>query len=297
MKHLVFKDVNLQKRFNENGYINIPFLNLNEIEELAIFFDGISKEFIRNQDINQLQYGSANERGLFLQQHNKICEIYERAVEETFVDYEFRQCEFMVKAGHCGELATHIHPSFVEEDKFVPIGIWVPLQDVDVQNGCVTVWPKSDKLFEFLYPRSIPFDDIGVFTSFINKKEVMKPVPLKKGEALIFNESLLHASTANQTSEIRIASVAFLHPKVANLFYFKSPPKTPSQRVAKHPVLDKKFMVEKWGDEALLGEPEYVDTKRNELTLGNLNFLIKHDRLPSGMLENATVFLNSLISK
>jgi hypothetical protein len=51
-------------------------------------------------------------------------------------------------------------------------------------------------------------------------KSYAKDIPLKAGQAVIFNHKLLHASTPNYSSKDRLAVITTIKPKAAQWFYF-----------------------------------------------------------------------------
>jgi ectoine hydroxylase-related dioxygenase (phytanoyl-CoA dioxygenase family) len=113
----------------------------------------------------------------------------------------------------------------VDEEKFVSGNVWVPLCDVNIHNGCLSVIESSQ------YPniRSIRSQTIPDF--FHTNREVikpfLKPINLKAGQALIFNHSLIHHSYSNTSGINRIAvSKGFNSAEATLLHYLKTSDQT-----------------------------------------------------------------------
>ena len=68
------------------------------------------------------------------------------------------------------------------------VTIWIPLQDVDQNNGCLRIVPKSHKFG--LFPNRG-----GVITDFPDEDFVH--VPMKAGEVLVFSHFTVHRSGEN----------------------------------------------------------------------------------------------------
>lgn len=96
----------------------------------------------------------------------------------------------------------HVHPIFTLEQGGSTVFCWCALEDMTEANGVMQVLPGSHKLFP-----TMPM--FGREPYFLKAWDIvesrMEPVYLKAGEAMLFDESLIHSSTANTTSRDRIA--------------------------------------------------------------------------------------------
>lgn len=288
MKHPVFKSESFNQDLNSTGYFTRQILTPGEIEDLTSFFHNISLEFGRDLNPKKVQFGAETSQKLFRQQFDKLHTVFQQKIEELFADYEIWQAQFIIKPALAGEMKTHVHPSIIEEDKFVPIGIWVPLQDVNETNGALKILPNSNKMFQALYPR--PFDDgpfrkIEKFSDYLLEKNALMPIHLKSGEAIIFEECLLHYSSANLTEKPRLAAAVFVKPKKSQLYYFKEIVKNRKRKITKQKINNKMYFVGEWKNSDVLSEPEIIDAPQHNLSFKKFDFLMEHYRLPKNNLE------------
>jgi hypothetical protein len=103
-----------------------------------------------------------------------------------------------------GERAVppHVHPIFTLEQTQNTVFCWCALEDMVDANGVMEVLPGSHKLFPIMpmYNREPYF-----LPAWDEVCARMEPIYLKAGEALLFDESLIHASKANLTKDNRLA--------------------------------------------------------------------------------------------
>lgn len=124
------------------------------------------------------------------------------------MDYKAFMGSFIAKhADKNSELGVHQDMSLVDESKFMGVNIWAPLCDTNEKNGALFLIPKSHRLFPTYRNANI--------TNIYDKhyhliKKYMQPVFIKAGEAIIFDNSILHYSPANKSSQIRIATNVFV---------------------------------------------------------------------------------------
>ncbi|MEM7531449.1 MAG: phytanoyl-CoA dioxygenase family protein [Chloroflexota bacterium] len=81
------------------------------------------------------------------------------------------------------------------------ITVWIPLVDVDEENGCLYVIPKSNHWTLFDSVR----DENQNMRSFVDIKERGTPIPLpmQAGDILLFSNMTFHGSKINRTNAVR----------------------------------------------------------------------------------------------
>ena len=210
----IFKDEKLQKQFELNGYVVIPFLNKSQIKDLREFF------FATHPQIPDGFYSSSfNSDEQHKQSVNeKIEQTLHSAVTERFNEIKkLGSCFLNKQPGQISEMPIHQDWTVVDEPNFDSVTIWIPLQDVNEQNGAIQVIDGSHRFSTEL--RSPSFD-----APFKNVQDEMrkdlKLLPMKVGEAFIFSQALLHASPPNMSSEPRIAVTYGLIAKDAQLMFY-----------------------------------------------------------------------------
>jgi hypothetical protein len=93
--------------------------------------------------------------------------------------------------------------SLIDESRFTGINIWVPLIDLTIKNGTLFILPGSHRLFPTYRGSSIPEFFDGVMDELI---DYLHPVIIRAGQAVIFDQSIIHYSPPNYSDEIRIVT-------------------------------------------------------------------------------------------
>jgi len=197
------------------GYAKVPFLNGEEIKLLVDFF------YANHPQLPPGMYSSSHSPDFSFRQkmNEEIKRVCKRAVEATFKNVTPLGATFMVKSrGENGSLHPHQDWSIVDETQFNSYNIWLPLVDVNEQNGTLMVLPYSHNIYkENIRGLNIPSSYEKV------EKEIWQylvAVNVKAGEALVYDHRLLHASGINKTSTPRLVIVYGIIPDNADMRYY-----------------------------------------------------------------------------
>jgi len=121
-------------------------------------------------------------------------------------------------SGTDGRLRVHCDPSLLpDESRQRHLNCWIPLVDVDETNGMLWVVPGSHRAVAPVHAFSIP-SPFGEIT-----KTVMAhghPVPLRRGDVLLFDNRLLHYSLENRSAADRPAIILSMVPRASKLVSF-----------------------------------------------------------------------------
>lgn len=131
--------------------------------------------------------------------HDKIVSILQNLVSENV---KCMQSMLFVKApGKAGQ-------SWHQDEFYIPtrdkslIGVWIAIDNANIDNGCLWIIPGSHKL-GYILPRvkneNKNFADIDTVDVSSYKQEDMIPVEVKKGSVVFFNGYTLHSSLKNQS--------------------------------------------------------------------------------------------------
>jgi len=197
----------------QKGYAIVPFLNAKEIKQLTDFF------YQNHPALPDGMYASshAGDFAFRKKMNEEIKNICARAMEVAFQNATPLGSTFMVKSkGENGSLHPHQDWSIVDEKEFNSYNIWLPLVDVNEQNGTLLILPDSHNMFDNIRGLNIP-------SSFENVMQqvwqYLVPINMKAGEALVYDHRLLHASNINKTTTPRLVVVYGLIPSAANMRY------------------------------------------------------------------------------
>lgn len=215
----IFKDIALQKQFDEEGYVIIPFLSDEDISALTELFYKFHTETKDNYFEASTYLNSTAEK---IKIRDTLNPFFQRHLENVFQQFTYIGSAFLYKTpGNESDVPPHQDWTIVDETASVAINIWTPLTDTSEENGTLYVIPKSqsNKLFSLRAP-TIPF----YYQKYINS--VVKcciPTNAKAGEAVILNQSLIHYSSPNKTNKIRLAITTGIKTKSAPmLFHYRN---------------------------------------------------------------------------
>jgi hypothetical protein len=134
--------------------------------------------------------------------------------------YEIINSVFIIKPAGWGVFDYHQDWNMVDETIQRTYGIWIPLQDVNHKNGTVTILPGSHNYYPLTYrSATIPwiYDDSEIKDLIKENQEVLN---LKAGEAVIFDNAIIHSTTENETADNRAAIFFGIKPYDMQLIHF-----------------------------------------------------------------------------
>jgi len=206
----VFRDDILQDSFEKNGFVVAPFYTPEEVKELTELYYHLHPK---------------DERGFFPSTFSKdknyrtvaddeIRRICERAMNLYLRDYKTICGSFIVKSpGPESAMCVHQDMTLVDESKFTGINIWVPLIDLTKTNGVLQALPGSHRLYPTYRGSTIP----GIYDEVSEQiKPHLQTLFLKAGEAVFFDQSIIHYSDANLSNEVRIVTNTYFTHKDAS---------------------------------------------------------------------------------
>lgn len=116
----------------------------------------------------------------------------------------------MIQSGVLGKMAgggithLHVHPPPTDQPFAVSAFCWCALADCDEENGCLYVIPRTQRLVRYINTGDAGFiNDLDLAARIVREHAV--PVPLKAGEAIVVDNTLMHGAFPNQSSQIRLA--------------------------------------------------------------------------------------------
>ena len=214
MVNNIFKNSAFATRFQKDGYLVLPFFCAEEIDNLKAIYDGIH----HNEELI-FESTSFIEDAAFKEVINSQVElVFKTKIEALFQDYKSLGTSFLTKRiGNNTNMPIHQDWTVVDEDNFASVTCWIPLVDTTFHNGAMQVIEGSHLISKALRGPSLPisFDSIDLIP-------FLKTIPLKAGEAIIFNHALLHASHSNLSDKERVAVTFGLTHKEAQLLMYYS---------------------------------------------------------------------------
>jgi hypothetical protein len=210
----ILKDSALDEALLTQGFVVVPFLDSRQVQELLHFFEDNHQSAIPGF------YATAHCTDIaFRKKMNaQIQTVFAPSIENYFQQCRPLGGSYIVKSSTQEErLHPHQDWSIVDETQHRSFNIWVPLVDLNPQNGAIRVLPGSHMWLENY--RGPQIQD-SLFESNELIWQHMTTLQMKAGEALIYDHRLYHASYPNQTDDLRIATVFGIIPENAALFYY-----------------------------------------------------------------------------
>jgi len=224
----IFNDENLQAPFMRKGFVQVPMLSA---EEVAFIKSRIAD--LRPAD----KFAPTGRDGFEYKYH---CSFLDKSIEykrEAFAlmesvflphiqkylnGYQIISCNFYVKPPGTGEFVIHQNWPMIPDLNDTTVTIWCPLGDVVASNGALQFVQGSHKILPHVEGPMCP----GFFDSF--RKELIQnhltPNEMKAGEAMIFDDGLIHWSANNDSDTARIAiQIALAPAEVQPVFFFFDP--------------------------------------------------------------------------
>lgn len=225
----LFKDPATQVFFDQNGYAVIDLLSAKEVEYLRDYY-------------NKLDNNHIGEYGFHVSMDNRSYDFVNGVIstlEQVILpraQEHFDRCKmftgsFVVKEPRPNSFVPpHQDWSFTDDTQFNSVTVWTALMDTTIENGAMAVLPGSHRWFHG--PRASPSP--GYITPFqahgMNLFPYMKLIPMKAGQALVFENKTLHASPPNNSSVARIgAGIGMTQEEAPLLHYYVIPGSQPQQ--------------------------------------------------------------------
>ncbi len=217
----------LEQKLEVDGYAIIDnFLTQQQIEHLTeVYYNGLPEDLSQKS----WMYSTGSSDVPYKRKVGfAIRENFRNQINSLFPEYKLNYGFFLNKKPQKKdtELGIHQDAFIVDEKQFKAYHVWCPLINVDENNGCLKLIPKSHHLRRFLKSGNTSIDDRYVKIM----RNYLISVPMNAGQALIFNQRLLHASFPNMSKIERIAAVlAITSPKSTFLYHHPDDPVSPTE--------------------------------------------------------------------
>jgi hypothetical protein len=233
LKNPVFKDDSLAEEIHEKGHAILPLISDEILAKLNALY---SREHSLQAENGGMFYSMySNDFEYRMRVHTEISELLSPILEAHFKDYKNIVNSFVVKAsGKESEFYVHQDTTALDEFKYSPLSLWIPLHAIDDTNGALNIVEKTHWFFSPYRGVSFPFP----FKNIVNTvRKYLKPVYMKAGEVLLFDPRIIHNSMENSSGKDRIAIICGVFEKDSELVTcFKDPANEQSPiELYKHP--------------------------------------------------------------
>ena len=228
----VFKDSALQRRYEELGYVSFPLLDGNAVREIADAYAALAIED---------HYGIGYRVSLYTSALDTRRRARELLIEKAFpaldawlVNRNPYMATYLVKEAGGRWIPAHQDWSHCDESLDDSVMCWVPLCDVDEHNGGLGFINGSHRYFDYLraFPYTVartPVDCHGQrLLAYLNFAE------MRAGDAVVFNNRVIHGSLPNASAATRTAFSFALHPNGEPLLAYYLKPGAGAKRLLQY---------------------------------------------------------------
>ncbi len=218
-----FHDEALQAAFDRDGYVLVDLLDLPTVDALSSFYWDNTKQHLPGFNTTGIHADVAYRQ--------KVSDFVQAQmmphINRYLIDFKPLICSFLIKeAQSASTVGPHQDWSFVDESKSVSFNIWCPLVDTNEENGRLYVVPGTHKLPRF--PRTAPssYYPYQDFDGLLQAKAV--PISTRRGQAIIYDNCMVHFSPPNQSAEHRLVAGVLAIPQDAKpVLYFNQQANSP----------------------------------------------------------------------
>jgi hypothetical protein len=201
----LLRDPAAQAAFDREGWITLPLLDEHQVRHLRAFYDRtVPPEGFAYPFHYSFDHPDAEHARLV---RSEVLAVAADAIARHFVDPAPFMASFAVKESHPDSaVGPHQDWTFVDETRWRSAVAWIPLLPVDAHNGGLGVIPRSHRLFGTRLrcsPAPQCASTIGPHSSaLLPSLHVPRLAP---GEALVFDNALVHGSWPNLSDARRVA--------------------------------------------------------------------------------------------
>ncbi len=228
--------------YSENGYVVLEnCISENDLEELEQIYLEAKTRFDFNIDNSFITTGNMRNteiRTYFQKQLKGISEKILANIINSNNCSAVTGGSFLIKPPSSNSsLSIHQYIPIIDEQSQYASYLWIPLCNVNEENGTLKVLPKRHLWGNYQRSLSIPWI-FGKFKQIID--EHMIPVSINRGDAICFDGATIHSSSRNKSKKERLAVSIAILPKEFHTIHYYLNDKSLVPKVEKY-VVDEDF--------------------------------------------------------
>jgi len=200
-----FKNKSLQASFEKNGFAVLNLLDNQAIELLIERYKDL--ETLHNNKDPYL-FSTLDNENLNLSKNVEtiIQDVCLPKINQELRHFDYLFSTYLIKkTSQNNPTPFHQDPTLVDNKESISANIWIALEDTAINKGSLRFIPGSHRIIDSLV---VTPDFYTYYHTFQHKlKHYCVDIQLKKGQAVIFNNKLVHGAYANNSGKDRIAAV------------------------------------------------------------------------------------------
>lgn len=214
----MFLNPKLQQVFDEKGYVVIPFLNAEEVQEMTAYYENNNKR-VENYDATYAEFSVLNaENETRKKIFEKITSMFLSKAKSVLDNCQPIIANFVCKEPGKGFVPVHQNWAVVDESKYTSVSIWCPLVDTNKANGTLAFVDGSHKFFRG--PRGSYANRSFKNVDDLITQNYLTYIDVKAGYAIILDDSVIHYSALNSSGKMRLAIQLIMLPQEAKPYHY-----------------------------------------------------------------------------
>jgi Phytanoyl-CoA dioxygenase (PhyH) len=206
----VFVDPVIDREFASRGYVVMPLLTPDDVQALLEVRRSTGRALSSDLYLSVYEPDVRYRRQI----QSEINEVVQPRALSLLQGYKNYLSFFVDKRANSEEATVPIHQdaTLVDPSRHVSVHLWVPLVDVNEDNGCLQVFPGTHSLVNHvctMLPGASPYDGVMALLG----SECGVRLPLAAGTGLFIDGRLLHGSENNRTAVDRPATLGVYVPQ------------------------------------------------------------------------------------
>lgn len=241
----IFKDPSHNIEFQSKGFIVLPLITFNEIEntlqkvyELSPSDNFASGQIMPGMPIQNYHCTFFDSNKVYKKQLQCILyNFFQPLIQHYFINYEIVMSNVFIKPSRSGYVSPHQNMTIVDEDNYTSISLWCPCVDTNINNGAMQLITGSHKK-TIKYRRSSIFWPLFNFFTSEKGQSYFTTIDVNVGSVVIIDDSIIHGTSFNNSEQPRPVIHSIAAPKEAKLFFYDGDRK--SSQIRKY-MVDKDF--------------------------------------------------------
>jgi hypothetical protein len=212
-----FRDPELQRRYDRQGYLVVRTLEEHQIARLLALSS--TPTTVADQDLPVAVSILSEDFSYRSKIDPEIRAAFAGFADGELLNYRLCVGSFLTKRGDGGKaLSLHTDTTMVDESRFLSLNLWTTLVDVGPENGCLRMVPGSHLLSVPIrgtafgavpWPELIP----------LIEERYLVDVPMRAGETCFIDPRTIHASYPNNSGAQRTCASVLAVPVESELWY------------------------------------------------------------------------------
>lgn len=210
-----------EKQFHQDGFVTLDFLDKEQFQNLLQIIEELNQSHIEKSTEENSTYKLSyfNDDLEFKKKvFNTLTDFFQPIVDKHLKNYKPLIINIFDKEPGKGEVTIHQNWTFVDEEKFTSVSVWIPLVDVSRNNGTLETVKGSHKVLCQYRSPSLPWVFDGL--NDLLKEKYLEPFVLKKGQAAVIDDGILHWSSDNHSDHVRTAVQLIMVPDDATPLHY-----------------------------------------------------------------------------